>query len=318
MRYLIPIVVLVAGVCAAAPHLVAAQPDQAAAAVAMTVIPPPIGPDTVVRKFVSGLNATGAPNFYFERAPMVAGVQVGHFGGSVIDQDWVRRRGDANLKIERTEVLEVTPGSAKVRVSYAWINANATMRSESMVETLSLKVGAVPHSPNESAWYIVPVTDFHTPPTNETIATALPRPILEELAAKMADPAGALIWTRTRKSLSNLKHLALGALQLTQDYEGRFAFAPEFMQEALNPYTHDDTLWNIPGTKETYNFNSNLSLPTVNWFHFPSAEKTVLFYEGDNERPVYRYAGQAAIVFVDGHAALVKEEVAGNLIWKVK
>ena len=44
--------------------------------------------------------------------------------------------------------------------------------------------------------------------------------------------------------------------------------------------------------------------------------QTVMFYEGQNETPIFRYDGRAAICFADGHVTLVTPDEAKSLIWK--
>lgn len=50
--------------------------------------------------------------------------------------------------------------------------------------------------------------------------------------------------------------------------------------------------------------------------HIKNKKRTVMFYEGRDEKLIFRYNGKAAVCFVDGHTALVSPEEAKSLIWK--
>ena len=102
--------------------------------------------------------------------------------------------------------------------------------------------------------------------------------------------------------------------QLSIDYDEVYAFEPRYLIEAITPYVGDPTVFQVPDTNEIYTFNANLSgknLTVVKDF-----ARTVLFYEGQNEKPIFRYDGKAAIGFADGHAELVTPEEAQKLIWR--
>ena len=116
-------------------------------------------------------------------------------------------------------------------------------------------------------------------------------------------------------SLSNLSKLGQGALDFMSENNGRYAFAPRFVTTALGVSL--DAFF-VPDTNETYVFNANVSDKKL----FQSEEmverarKIVMFYEGQNEKPIFRYDGKAAICFADGHVALVTPDEAKSLIWK--
>jgi prepilin-type processing-associated H-X9-DG protein len=122
--------------------------------------------------------------------------------------------------------------------------------------------------------------------------------------------------------------MSVGMQMLVQDYDNQFALAPEHLQEALMPYLKDRSLFYVPGSDEPYTFNANLSerysmmeTDGITMVDPPRAfikntDKTVMFYEGHNERPIFRYDGKAAMAFADGHVALVSPEEAKTLIWK--
>ena len=70
----------------------------------------------------------------------------------------------------------------------------------------------------------------------------------------------------------------------------------------------------MPDTNEIYVFNANLSGLSTDQVKTPA--RTVMFYEGQNEKPIFRYDGKAAIGFADGHTALVSPDEGQKLIWK--
>ena len=120
--------------------------------------------------------------------------------------------------------------------------------------------------------------------------------------------------TPAERSQSNLKQLGLGVLQFVQDYDGFCAFAPHYTIEAISPYIRTSTPFQVPDTNEIYTFNGNLS--EKNLWDVKDSVQTVLFYEGQNETPIFCYDGKAAICFADGHVALVTPDEAKSLIWK--
>ncbi len=135
------------------------------------------------------------------------------------------------------------------------------------------------------------------------------------------------------RSLMQLQDLRLATEQFAQDYDLIYAFDPRYIFKALEPYLVNDASFSVPDVNEFYTFNGNLSgLKTrsrpfaygqfnPNPYGLKADEvealaRTVLFYEGQNEQPIFRYDGKAAICFADGHVALVTSDEAGKLIWK--
>lgn len=116
------------------------------------------------------------------------------------------------------------------------------------------------------------------------------------------------------RSTRKLKFLGLGALMFNSDYDDHYALDARYIISEILPYIKDVSYFLVPDTNETYAFNANLSdrKTTKDWeFH-----RIVLFYEGQNQKPIFRYEGKAAICFADGHVALVTPEEAQKLIWK--
>lgn len=126
-------------------------------------------------------------------------------------------------------------------------------------------------------------------------------------------------FTPTERSIRNLKNLGLGALMFATDYDNLYALDGRYIAEALNFYlpqidADKFSTFRVPDTNEIYTFNGNLSGLKTDEVKTPT--QTVLFYEGQNETPIFRYDGKAAICFADGHVALVSPDEAKSLIWK--
>ena len=295
--------------------------------------------EATVREFVANLNGS---HVYFSAVNKVADVRdYGFFGGPAWSAAWEKERGSTQLQVEGVDVFDLTATSAQARVTYFWKSSQPRFRSQSISETLSLRIGAQLNFGPTPGWQIVPFLVPETPAEMAQVKTLNPEqaramgirlesvdskgrsvvdsniPILNEVARDIANPKAA--WAlesgkTSHESLARLRQLGLGALQFTQDYDEKFAFAPEFYQEAIRPYLHKDEAYKIPATGEFYTFNANLSAHSS--ANIANSSHLVLFYEGQNEQPVFRYAGRAAILFVDGHAALVSPEEAKLLVWK--
>ena len=125
-------------------------------------------------------------------------------------------------------------------------------------------------------------------------------------------------FTPAERSTQKLKILGLGALMFCADFDS-YALDGRYIEAALDPYLpqiYADTssTFRVPDSNEIYTFNENLSGLKTDEVKIPA--QTVLFYEGQDETPIFRYDGSAAICFADGHVALVMPDEAKSLIWK--
>jgi hypothetical protein len=107
--------------------------------------------------------------------------------------------------------------------------------------------------------------------------------------------------------------------ELVQDYDQTFAFLPQYLEEALYPYLKDPVLkdsevWLVPGTNQKIMFNERLSGKKL--FMISKPGQTILFYDGINEQPLYRYNGKTLVCFVDGHSEFASEEVFRSFLWE--
>lgn len=263
-----------------------------------------------IAKFVFGLNGTEP---FFVSGPCVHGFRSGFYGGTDWARDWAKKRGPSRLTIDESVITKLDQNSAQVLLRYHW--QMPLFKSEPMQEVLDLYPEPEFITYGDKVWKIFPVT----PEKSDTT-----RGLLQKVATELVEPEKALQNLSAQNSLENLRKLALAANGLTQDYDEAYAFSPRYTIEAVGPYlgfardpNRDELIqqtFTVPGTTETYTFNARLS--GVKYEAFKDRPHTVLFYEGQDEKPVFRYDGKAAIAFVDGHAALITKDEAEKLRWK--
>ncbi|PQV62716.1 prepilin-type processing-associated H-X9-DG domain-containing protein [Abditibacterium utsteinense] len=110
---------------------------------------------------------------------------------------------------------------------------------------------------------------------------------------------------------SNLKQIALGIAQYTQDYDEKLPPAKPWI-DVLQPYVRSEQLFRCPALTDTrgygYAYNSELSQKPL--AGFSASWKMVSIYEtsdlkrnayGLGENPAFRHEGGANYAFVDGH-----------------
>ena len=265
--------------------------------------------------------AIDKPNANFTALPYIYGAREGYFGSN----EWAPRF-TANyagaIRVSDVKILEQVGNDAKATVSYELVfppsgealqsQMEKALRSlmKDQKETLDFKLVQLPFKAKPQVWQIVPPAT--KPPTmDDGNKNVLWANISYYIAQKENyQPDG----TSAERSMTNLKNLGLGALQFMQDYEEIYAFEPRYIVEALSPYVTNDLSFQVPDTNEIYTFNGNLT--GVNVQATQRDAQIVLFYEGQNEKPIFRYDGKAAICFADGHVALVTPDEAKSLIWK--
>ncbi len=254
----------------------------------------------------------------FEIPALISSGRIGYFGLSEWKDYFVQSRGKTQYRLDKIDFETVEKDTARVKVAYALLTPNnvapadgqpaeTTILTANEVETLELKRETVPWLlENNEKWRIVP-------PTSENLQSYRPLSF-QHIAYFGSQRAGVLPQLRAEIAVSRLKQAALGVLQFVQDYDEHYAFQNEFWREAVRPYVQNDVLFLIPGTQTPYTFNDNLSDKSL--ADVKEAAQTVLFYEGENEKPIFRYDGKAAICFTDGHVKLVTPDEAAKLIWK--
>ncbi len=261
-------------------------------------------------EFVGSIN-NGNP--FFENQHWIYLARDGYFGAN----DWMRkwRLHNVSLKIHKIAIADIEANeqgaSATIIYSLTSLNTNRSNELKALLggertETVQLQLSPPEIVGEDSVWQIVPpdkqpqdlkISDF-----NNVFAL-----MSFSLAQKPTVSPEAM------RSLMRLKQLADGVAKFAQEHGENYAFAPEYIQEAVFPYVADIDAFFVPGTQEAYGFNANLS--ALNLAQVKDPVQTVLFYEGRNEKPIFRYGGKAAICFADGHVMLFRPGQIKFLIW---
>ena len=317
------VVILALAVCAAPTW---AQPDGGAQmfpdqpAVARPK-PRPAEVDLQIKQDLQALAATlNFNNDGFVQNSAVYGARPGFFGASEWTRGFAALLNGNLVRIDGVKVLERQGNDVRAAVVYSFQPSPRDRDGERKLpddphqEILQFKQAPALYEPNRLVWQIVPpdVAPSELKTSDDlTEKDDLWANVAYHLAQKQP-----LQQTGTFAELSqgNLKQLGLGVLQFVQDYDEVFAFAPPYLIEAISPYVRSTTIFRVPNTNEIYTFNANLS--GLKQADIDEVYQTVLFYEGQNETPIFRYDGRAAIGFADGHVALVSPEEADKLIWK--
>lgn len=153
-------------------------------------------------------------------------------------------------------------------------------------------------------WLIVPQQDGKTP-----FWDTPPRPMMEDLMdlfiAKMTDGAAVQSESQFHQCQSNLKQIALGVLQYTQDFDEFFPAANEW-QEQIMPYVRNGDIYVCPDAADktaSYAFNKDVENLALGDIRAPA--QIILMYEGKDRKFEFRHqVGEEKltnIVFVDGH-----------------
>ena len=283
------------------------------------VEPRPIAPRPAdvagqIKQDLSELAATlDKPNANFAALPYIYGAREGYFGSNEWAPQFTAWHA-GEIRIKDVKILEHKGDNAKATISYTFVTTPNDEVSKAQMgnqqETLDFKLVQLPLVAKKQVWQIVP-PEIEPPDVNTENKNVLWANISYHIAQKESyKPKG----TPAERSMSNLKQLGLGALQFTQDYDEIYAFDARYVVEALSPYIGDSAIFQVPDTNEIYTFNGNLS--GLNMQKTQNDAQTVMFYEGQNETPIFRYDGKAAICFADGHVALVSPDEAKSLIWK--
>ncbi len=128
-----------------------------------------------------------------------------------------------------------------------------TLLAEEKTETLTLELGTFSLNP-EKIWQIVPFTEQPAEPMLDGKSG-----FLGYAAYMLAQKQGPDAQLHARPTRNNLTQLGLGVLQFVQDWDERFAFAPEYARQSLMPYVRSNEVFLIPGSREPHAFNGHLS-----------------------------------------------------------
>lgn len=285
-----------------------------------------------VRKTILDFANNISPSGFLNAQVDIYGARFGFFGANVWSREFAEK---FPFDIVLTDVSQplITGDTATATISYSLVSRKvfettkpipqlSSFQSGYYSETLRLKVGTYRYDPSTKLWQIV-VPDVE--PSFEQMSRPN-APLLTYYAFKVAQKPQNEGNPSSDASLSHLKALGAAMRIFLEDFEERAVFDPEYMREALEPYVKDISVFFAPKSYEPYSFNSSLSgrlisaevdyvKESAGSRYIANGKQTVMFYEGRNQKPVFRYGGKAAICFVDRHVALVSPEEAKNLIW---
>lgn len=273
--------------------------------------------ETDLKLFFNNLNSLSTDNGdNFSIPAAISGARIGFFGFKEWLSYFLAERGKASFRLDEIEFEKLATDTARVKISYVLSAPNNVGRADGQpvgpairvidkVETLDLKREGAPFNQGEK-WLIVP-SELENLKSYDPLSIA-------HIAYFASTRAGVLSQLRGQLSLSRLKQTSMGVMQFLQDYDERYRFENEFWREAVLPYVKNGALLLIPGSGTPYTFNDNLSDKSIAAIN--EVAQTVLFYEGSDEKPIFRYDGKAAICFTDGHVALLTPDEAKTLIWR--
>jgi hypothetical protein len=276
----------------------------------------PVTPqDAVTQRVESFILALNGQGHFYRALGFVAGAKLGYYGANEIFEEWGKARINTRLEAEKIEIFDFTPTEAKARVTYAFESQH--LKSSPFTEVLLLRTTQIRAGERATAWKIV-AEEAPTPEALQGLTTTSVggAPVLTALAQSLAHPQKAVDAFHTAQSIRNLKTLGLGMTQFVYDYDESYALLPQYQKEALKLYLPKTSYdpWQVPARpEETYSFNANLCDASLGAIKNPA--QTILFYEGQDEKPVFRYNGKAALGFVTGHVRLVTPEQLKNLSW---
>lgn len=230
----------------------------------------------------------------------------GFFGAHEWMRFWSRRLGTSRVRVDEVSLKYLQGDEAQVEVSYAIFgrfNGNDYWPRDwvSRRESLKLHLREV-RSPGLSAshrlWGIVYEENEGMTGLSEEEWNRDPYS-LRKAAFFLRQPPGIIARIRCDESLERLRSLSYAVGYLVEQY-GSFAFDPEFLHAALKSSIESTTVsprcFRVPGLKEKYSFNTRLC--RLSRADVAEPERTILFYEGRDEQPMFRYNGKAALCTV--------------------
>lgn len=260
--------------------------------------------DKDVRKFIDSLNGGDA---FMDAIEKIKGGRLGYFGGNVWHRWWLRQRGKRQLTVDEIQINEIKLFEATVTIKY---RSDKEQKDAVIEGPFAMSYGRPLWWERDKnagfIWQFVP----QKPTSKESLLNA---PIRWAVWCLFQSPESRKDF-QAAESLDNLRTLALGAIHMAQDFDDELVFLPEFQEEALQPYLKNPALWLVPGTTEKFLFNGRLSGRDVD--HFAAAARTILFYDGADGKPKFRFDGKAAVGFADGHAELIDTKQFKTLLWE--
>lgn len=254
-----------------------------------------------VKAFVTALNGEH-PLLNAEKYVWKA--RIGFYGASEWQRSWLRKPRKDYLVVTDVRINKITAADAEITVTYRRNDEELEPQNEG---PFALKFGFSPldfEKQQNKVWQFVP-----REPSKDEDLTSLRWAIWALEQSPTALPS-----FRAKAAQYNLKSIAEGVFQLAQDFNEVFALSSEFQEEAINPYLPNSSLWTVPGTKEKILFNERLSGKNIAQIAEPA--RTILFYDGADEKPIYRYEGKTAVALADGHVELANAERFKTFLWQ--
>lgn len=205
-----------------------------------------------------------------------------------------------SLTVEATRVTVASETASEAAVTVAFRIASASPPPE----RFRMRSGA-------TGWRIVAPREF-----------VLVRGFVDLVAyaavdSEMAQQIGGSVVSGTVLVLSNFRQMGLACLMLCQDNREVYQFTPTNFKKALQPYLPSEGVFQShldrPGIERV---RLNPAMAHVRAAHIQTPERTVLLFEGEPGKPLFRYEGKAAIVLADGLARLMTPAEAKTLLWK--
>ncbi len=249
----------------------------------------------------------------------IYGARRGFFGARAWKYALQRTLNRSKVQVDEIKLLDRTGDEAQAAVAYSFQSQgdndgdNAIWQGARQ-EILNFKLEPKFNPSERLIWQIVP-PDAEPPALNADSNVEQEDVLWANIAYHFAQKrVPELKGTPAERSVSNLEILGVGTLRFVLDTAEDFAFDSRYIVDALLPYIASSANFRIPDTNENYTFNANLN--RINLGALGEVRQTVLFYKGQNETPIFRYDGRAAICFVDSHVELISPERAKDLIWK--
>lgn len=258
----------------------------------------------------------------------VDGARVGFYGAHEWMRYWGHRLGQSRVRIDKVRLKYLRGDEAQVEVSYAifgrfssndfwprdWVVRDETLklkRREVLVpgfggpRALRLwgivweeHAGWKEHGLSEEEWNRDPFS-------------------LRKAAFFLRQPPGIIARIRAQESVERLRSLSYAVGYLVEQY-GSFAFEPELLHVALGRSIESTTVrprcFRVPGLKERYSFNTRLC--GLSRRDIAEPDRTIMFYEGRDEQPVFRYNNKAALCTVSTNMTPRSREEVAALRWE--
>ncbi len=282
-----------------------------------------------VKAFVAALNGEDP---VLDAGKYVWKAHIGFYGATEWQRWWLETRGTHWLAISDVRVVKIEGTEAEITLSH---RRDAKQAQATIEGPFTLKFGPSPLDKSIGGpiaiWQFVP----QRPTAAESLSVAPLRWAIwmvaqspnanatksfreAELASqpeKRASNREAELASQPEKRASNrLKQVARAVFRFVNDFEEIYAFLPEFQEEALDPYLENSEAWNVPGTTEKFLFNGRLSGKRE--AQVAEKERTILFYDGADEKPIYRFDGKTAVALADGHVEMADAQQFKTFLWQ--